>query len=178
MSEDFFEEHDRNVKKRTRIILVCILAVLVIAGGVYAWYWYNGADISDYGDAEILITGLPGGDFTITPYGLLELDCTSVSANGGTRKSSGVNGTGPELETFLAQYGKTTSDFKKIRFICKDDYITVLKNDYLTDDYQIVMAVTQIGKALPSKLQPLRIIIPEGESAKWAYGIMEIDFIE
>jgi hypothetical protein len=165
------------VKKK--LALGGILVVLAVALGIGGWLLFGRTvDISEYGDEPIRITGLTDEDFYVTPKELLALDCVSVTASGGTEKSSGVNGTGPELNTFLAQYGKTTADFTKIRILCKDDYTVVLRGEYLTDDYQIVLAVRKIREPLPEELQPMRLIIPEGESGKWAYGVTEIQFVE
>ena len=134
-------------------------------------------NIPGYGDAPIEISGLKEQDFTVTPNELLNLECVSRTASGATAKAGTVNAYGPLLDTFLEQYHCSMSDFYKIRFICADDYKTVLKNEYLTD-YEVVLAVSCGDEPLPEEQQPLRILIPEAESGMWAYSIVRIEFEE
>ena len=133
------------------------------------------ADISEYVDEEITISGLLDEEFTITPGGLLELECVSRTATGATAKAGTVSATGPLLDTFLAEYGYKASDFDRIRFIAKDAYRTLLRNDYLTD-YDVVMAVSSGKEPLAEDLRPMRLLIPEAESSMWIYGVIRIEF--
>ena len=133
------------------------------------------ADISEYIDEEITVSGLLDEDFTITPGDLLELDCVSRTATGATAKAGTVNATGPLLDTFLAQYGYKASDFDRIRFIAKDAYRTLLRYEYLTD-YDVVMAVSSGKEPLSEDLRPMRLLIPEAESSMWIYGVVRIEF--
>ena len=79
------------------------------------------------------------------------------------------------LDTFLAQYGVSASDFHKIRFLCADEYKVVLRDKYLTD-YEVVLAVAYQDGPLPEEMRPLRLLIPEAESNKWAYAVTRIEF--
>ena len=133
------------------------------------------ADISDYINDEITISGLLDEEFTITPGDLSELECVSRTASGATAKAGTVSATGPLLDTFLKQYGYKASDFDRIRFIAKDAYRTLLRNDYLTD-YDVVMAVSSGKEPLSEDLRPMRLLIPEAESSMWIYGVIRIEF--
>lgn len=133
------------------------------------------ADISNYAQTEIEISGLTDEDFTVTPEELSKLDCVERTATGRSEKAGTVAARGPLLDTFLAQYGCKAADFYKIRFLCADGYKIVLKGEYLTD-YEIVLAVSCGAEPLPEAQRPLRILIPEAESSKWAYSVIRIEF--
>lgn len=133
------------------------------------------ADISAYADTPITISGLTDEEFTITPRELAELDCVSRTATGATAKAGTVSAYGPLLDTFLEQYGCQASDFYKIRFLCADEYKTVLKDEYLTD-YEVVLSIAAGDEPLSETCQPLRLLIPEAESSMWAYSVIRIEF--
>lgn len=154
--------------------VLCALALLVC---LFALGGCGGmADISAYGDIPITISGLTEEEFTVTPNELAELDCVSRTATGATEKAGTVQVVGPLLNTFLAQYDCQASDFERIRFLCKDGYKVVLRDEYLSD-YELVLAVSGNKEALSEDVQPLRLLIPEAESGKWAYGITRIEFV-
>ena len=148
-----------------------LLSLLLTACGVNAE-----KAIEPYASEEIVISGLLEEDFTITPADLLQLECVERTATGRSEKAGTVTAYGPLLETFLAQYGASMADFHKIRFICADDYRAVLKNEYLTDGYEVVLCVSYGSDPLPEDMRPLRLLIPEGESNKWAYAVTRIEF--
>jgi hypothetical protein len=133
------------------------------------------ADISDYGDTPITISGLTDEEFTVTPNDLAQLECVSRTATGATAKAGTVTAYGPLLNTFLAQYDCQMSDFYKIRFLCADDYKAVLKDEYLTD-YEVVLSISAGSEPLSESCQPLRLLIPEAESSMWAYSVIRIEF--
>ena len=135
------------------------------------------ADISEYGDTPIEISGLADENFTITPGELASLECVSRTASGKTAKAGTVNATGPLLDTFLEQYGKSTSDFERIRFIASDHYRVVLKDEYLTE-YEVVLAVSNGNEPLIAEHRPLRILIPDADSSMWEYAVVRIEFVE
>lgn len=149
-------------------VLICVCLLCITACG-------KKADISSYSNEEIIISGLEDEEFSVTPEELMELECVSRTASGRTEKAGTVEAYGPLLDTFLLQYDCKASDFKKIRFLAKDSYKTVLKDDYLTD-YEVVMAVSGGSKPLDESQQPLRILIPEAESGMWTYGVNRIEF--
>ena len=145
------------------LLLLCLTA----CGGT--------ADISAYGDTPITVSGLLEEDFTVTPNELAALECVSRTATGAMAKAGTVKAYGPLLNTFLAQYGVSASDFYKIRFLCADEYKVVLRDEYLTD-YEVVLAVAYQDGPLPEEMRPLRLLIPEAESNKWAYAVTHIEF--
>lgn len=155
-------------KKCTVILSAVLLLLLCACGG-------KTADISAYGNTPITISGVTDEEFTVTPNELAVLDCVSRTATGATAKAGTVNATGPLLDTFLAQYGCKASNFYKIRFLCADSYKVVLKDAYLTD-YEIVLAISSGSEPLAESQRPLRILIPEVESGKWAYSVVRIEF--
>lgn len=152
------------------LILLVSLLLLCSCGSAQA-------DISSYGDTTITISGLTDDEFTVTPNDLMQLECVERTATGATAKAGTVDAYGPLLDTFLIQYGKTTADFKKIRFIASDDYKVVLKGEYLTD-YEVVLAVSNGSEPLAESCRPLRILIPEAESSMWEYAVVRIEFEE
>jgi DMSO/TMAO reductase YedYZ molybdopterin-dependent catalytic subunit len=158
------------MKKKIMAAVAILLSVVCMSG-----CGGKAADISSYGDTPITVSGLLDEDFEITPNELAELDCVSRTATGATAKAGTVSVYGPLLDTFLAQYDCKASDFKKIRFLCADEYKTVLKDEYLTD-YEVVLAISGKNEPLPEDCQPLRLLIPEAESAMWAYSVVRIEF--
>jgi hypothetical protein len=159
------------------IIPSALAALAVIFLTFCAGCGTQGADISEYGDAPIEISGLADEDFTVTPQELAALECVSRSATGATAKAGTVKAVGPLLDTFLAEYGKRTSDFGRIRFIASDGYRVVLRDEYLTD-YEVVLSVSSGKEPLPESERPLRILIPEAESNMWEYACIRIEFVE
>ena len=155
--------------KAASVFLFILAAVMLYSCGT------KNADISAYENAEITISGLKDREFTITPAELSALECVSRSATGATAKAGTVSVTGPLLNTFLAQYDCAATDFFKIRFIAKDGYRTLLRDDYLSD-YEVIMAVSSGSDPLPEESQPLRLLIPEAESNMWIYGVVRIEF--
>ena len=148
--------------------LVCMSGMLTACGK---------ADLSAYGEEPITISGLKDEEFTVTPNELAEMKCVSRTDTGATQKAGTVKAYGPLMSTFVEQYGYTMSDFSKIRFICRDEYKTVLQKEYLTD-YEIVLSVASGSDPLSEKEQPLRILVPEADSYRWAYSVERIEFVK
>ena len=132
-------------------------------------------DISAYGEKQILITGLLEEDFYITPNQLMEMECVSETAKGKTAKAGTVKAYGPTMETFLASYGKTLDEFYSIKLTASDDYKVSLGRA-TWERYDIILSVASGKKALPEYQQPLRIVIPGGDSGNWARMVVKIEF--
>jgi hypothetical protein len=162
---------------RIKRIWLILLAVSVLAGCLCACKARVRADLTVYGETPIEVAGLREEEFIITANDLAKLECVSATTTGRTAKAGTVNAVGPLLVTFLAEYGKTVDDFKKIRFIAADGYRTVLKGEYLTD-YDQILSVASGNEPLPALEQPLRLVIPDAESSMWVYGVIRIEFVE
>ncbi len=151
------------------------LAVLMALMLLFTFCACGQADIAAYENEAITIHGLQEEDFTVTPAELMAMKCVSRQDTGATAKAGTVRAYGPLLTTFLEHYGYSLEQIDRVRFYCKDEYKVVLKDEYLTD-YEIILSVASGSKALGEKEQPLRILVPEAESSKWAYGITDIEF--
>ena len=153
-------------------VIVCVLALICTLAACGS----TNADMSEYGDTPIVISGLTDEEFVITPRELAEFECVSRTASGKTAKAGTVNATGPLLDTFLAQYGTCMSDFERIRFIASDNYRVVLKDEYLAE-YEVVLAISNGNKPLIEAHRPLRILIPDADSSMWEYAVVRIEFV-
>jgi len=133
------------------------------------------ADISAYGDTEIVISGLLEEDFTVTPYELAAMECTSLTVTGTTQKAGTVSVVGPTLETFLAAYGKSVSEFKRIRFYGSDDYYKGFLPEAL-EKYEFVLGVANGKNPLGETEQPVHLVVSGGESNSWVRMVVRIEF--
>ena len=159
-------------RKKTLQVLVFMLLIVCVPGLFTAC---GTADLSAYGEEPITISGLKESDFTVTPAELAEMDCVKRSDTGRSEKAGTVKAYGPLLSTFVGKYGYEMADFSKVRFICKDQYKVVLQDEYLTD-YEIVLSVASGSDPLAEAERPLRILIPEADSYRWAYSVERIEF--
>ncbi len=132
--------------------------------------------IAAYAEQEILITGLKETDFSVTISELSKLPLTTLSATGATQKAGTVCVTGVTMEDFLAYYGVLPEAVQKVRFWCKDGYKVFLKQKTLTE-YDILLGIAEQDGPLEEKRQPLRVLIPGEDSGKWAYAVIQIDFV-
>lgn len=133
------------------------------------------ANISEYENEKIQITGLLEEDFYITPAELAEMKCTEAVAHGKTAKAGTVQAYGPTLATFLAEYGKAVEEFYSVKFTAKDDYTVTLGRQTLEND-DVILAISRGSKPLYEDQQPLRILIPNADSGKWTYMVNQIEF--
>ena len=154
--------------KRKAAWCVVLLAVLLLTG--------CGADISAYGDRQIRVSGLLEEDFYVTPNELSRLKCVSETATGATAKAGTVTGWGPTLDTFLGSYGREKSEFKCIRFTASDGYEVVL-GPVTWDRRTVILSVANGTEPLEEYQQPLRLVIPGGNSGNWARMVTEMVFV-
>jgi hypothetical protein len=183
--QDDFEAWVKRVDRRRRLVwLVLATAALLIIGSTGSFIAYDTlrvADISAYAQTGISVSGLADEDFIVTP-GMLsdhKVTQTAAAASGkgaqGESKAGTVNAYGPTLETFLAGYGHTISDFRTITFYCKDGYTTVLRPSRMESD-EVIMSFASGKEPLPPYQWPLRLVIPAEDTGKWCFGILRIEF--
>lgn len=171
MQTEMFRERKVFRARRRAGMLASLMALILL----FSLCACGKADIAAYENETITVHGLKEEDFTVTPADLMAMKCVSRQDTGATAKAGTVKAYGPLLTTFLEHYGTSLEQVDRVRFFCKDDYKIVLKDEYLTD-YEIILSVASGSEALGEKEQPLRILVPEAESSKWAYGITNIEF--
>ena len=171
----------QGTKRRALALVVSVFIIALVGAGGFALYDYlRPPDFSSYADTGISISGIEEADFIVTPQELSELECVEVSATGQGRGPQGessvgtVTAYGPTLNTFLAQYGLSQTDFSRIVFECKDGYTVVLARDALESEVILTLSVDK--DELAASHQPLRLVIPDESSGQWAYGILRIEF--
>ena len=170
-----------------RLVCVCLSVFAVIAlcfACYFAWEFLRDPDIGGYADKSIELVGLDadgsGEVYSITPSLLSKLKCEQLSVKGvgmgagGASKAGVVGVYGPELNTLLGHFDHSTSDFRKIKFYCKDGYKVIIRGETL--GYKIYLSIASGKNALYDKQQPLRVVIPDEQSGKWAYGVTKIEF--
>ena len=175
----------RRRKRITAGVVALVMIACVIGFAAYRiWDELRPVDFFSYADTPITIVGLTEEEFTITPQDLSEMDCIRMTASGtgsgrgvgGASKAGYVAAYGPLLEDFLNQYGYTQTDFRRIKVYCSDGYTVVLRGETL--EYDIVMSIASGKDSLYDVQKPLRFVIPDEQSGKWAYGITKIEFKE
>ena len=157
--------------RKQTVVMAALMALMLL----FTFCACGQADIAAYENETITIHGLQEEDFTVTPAELMAMKCVSRQDTGATAKAGTVKAYGPLLTTFLEHYGYSLEQIDRVRFYCKDEYKVVLKDEYL-NDYDIILSVASGSEALGEKERPLRILVPEAESSKWAYGITDIEF--
>jgi hypothetical protein len=173
-------------RKLTTLIAAVVIVVVVCVAGYFIWDTVREPDIAEYSDVAVQVVGLTDASgnavdgATLTAAEIYSLDCERISATNTSDKAgqgSSVEktayGFGATMEAWLAQYGHTLTDYKRIIVHCKDGYETaILPGDTLTGEVYISIAK---GKdALPEDMQPMRLIMPEMPPSQWVYGIDKI----
>jgi hypothetical protein len=138
-------------------------------------------DLTGYGDEPITLIGVQteaGGTHTIklTIDELQELDCITMKTESTSDKIGQVSATGPLLDTVLEVYGASSKDYKKIIITAIDGYEIVLNQPFISEN-KIILAFGINGEPLGDDEAPLRLIIPESDSAYWIRMIKSIEFI-
>ena len=170
------------LKKRLALIIASIVAlVLLSVATLYVYELIRDPDFYSYADEQITLSGLQDDtDITITPSELYKFYCQEITVTGtgmgsyGESKAGTVSAFGPTLKTFLQAFGCEPADFRRIKFTCKDGYDVIIRGETLT--YDIYLSFASGKDALFEVQQPLRIVIPDETSGKWAYGVTRIDF--
>lgn len=161
-------------KKMTLLALILILVLYAAACGKES----TPAGAPGPNDGEkIVVHGLQEQDFEITLADLKELPTITKYAE--AARSNGeivkVEATGPLLDTFLQQYGKTQKDFSRVRFTAKDKYSIAVPSDVLANR-QIILSYINDGEPLVDEMQPVRVVIPGERAMYWVMNMIRIDF--
>lgn len=159
------------MKKSRLIFILAALAALLLLGGCGT----DDIDISPYQDASLSLDA-SGQTHTVTIADLKAMDCVTVKTHSTSDKIGEVRATGPLLETVLQQYGLSQKECKKIKIYGKDDYDITLSAKFLGEN-DIIMAFGIDGEPLDEESAPLRIIIPESDSAYWIRMVTKIEII-
>ncbi|MFA5383943.1 MAG: molybdopterin-dependent oxidoreductase [Eubacteriales bacterium] len=158
------------------LLLQVVLILLVIATACNRAGSTTGA-ASPFSGEKIVVHGLKDQDFEITQDDLRKLK--AVTRHGEATRTNGekisVDATGPLLDTFLHQYGKSQKDFSRIRFTARDKYSIAVPHDIL-ENRQIILSYINDGKPLKDDCQPVRIVIPGERSMYWVREMIRMDF--
>ena len=183
LMEDPYDKDVRARKRRWKLPLIVAICVAVVAvAGFFVWQSVRPADISAYAQEEIEMVGIGSEPIMVTVQELADMDCVSMTLSGegkgenGESKAGIVEANGPTLETFLAQYDLKPTDFGRIGVYCNDGYTTYLNSSALENE--VILSIAQGKDPLEEKRRPLRIIVPEGETGSWAYGVTKLEFME
>ena len=159
-------------QKKGLLLLIAALALLFLAGcGV------DEIDVSAYEDQKIELAGLDDGTEWVTIGELKALDCITKKTHSTSDKIGEVRATGPLLETLLQAHGASQTDFSKIRIYGRDDYDISLSEKVLEED-DVILAFGIDGKPLDAECAPVRVIIPESDSAYWIRMVEKLEFIK
>ncbi|MDD6310771.1 MAG: molybdopterin-dependent oxidoreductase [Firmicutes bacterium] len=132
-------------------------------------------DISPYADETLTITGVQDEDIVLTIADLKAMDCETIKTHSTSDKIGDVKVTGPTLETVLAQYGASLADYHSAHFYGRDNYDIVLYDDYLAE-HDLYLTFGESGEPWDEESAPLRVIIPESDSAYWIRMLEKIEF--
>ncbi|MCL2299592.1 MAG: FMN-binding protein [Firmicutes bacterium] len=151
-------------------ILAAVADAITQAGGDPKDYGF--VSVGEKADAsEIVVTGLPGGDFTLTgaqlkgDYELTELDAYSINSMG-TEKLRHAKGV--LLETILQRRGASQADYASALAASGDGYSIALPGEVLRTR-QILIAFELEGETIAP-----RLVIPEERAMYWVKSVRSI----
>lgn len=159
-------------KRRSIFILAVLAAVLLLCS-----CGTDDIDISGYQDAKLILTGLSAEEETVTIADLKALACITKKTRSTSDKIGEVRATGPLLETLLEGYGASQTDYSKIKIYGQDSYDITLSKKFLAEN-EIILAFGIDGEPLDPEAAPLRVIIPESDSAYWIRMVTKIEFVK
>ena len=154
--------------------IAALLLILAMASLCMTGCGTDDIDISGYADETITLTGITDDDITLTIADLKEMDCVTVKTESTSDKIGQVRATGPTLDTVLAQFGMSQADVDKIRIYGKDQYDVKFGREVL-DDNDVILAFGIDGEPLGEEDAPVRIIIPQSDSAYWVRMVEKIE---
>lgn len=159
------------IKKVAVIWVLVLFSILLLSCGV------DDIDTGSFKDDEIILSGLFENDKAITVEDLTELKCTTKKTQSTSDKIGTVKATGPLLETLVESYGCNLEDFSKVIIYGEDDYDIKLNKDFLKEN-QVILAFGIDGEPIGEDARPVRIIIPESDSAYWVRMVNKLEFIK
>lgn len=159
-------------QKKTVFILAAVFLIFCLTG-----CGTDEIDISAYDDQTIALVGLDDGTESVTIAELKAMDCITKKTHSTSDKIGEVRATGPLLETLLKNHGASQKDYSKIRIYGKDDYDISLSEKVLEEN-DVILAFGIDGQPLDAENAPVRIIIPESDSAFWIRMVEKIEFIK
>ena len=174
------KKSDHRIKKQLILVMfgLMILAATFGCGN-------PAIDLTDYGTETITLIGLDDDidadedkiqRITLTISELQSMDCVTVKTNSTSDKIGNVKATGPLLETVTNVYGETLSNFSKLIITATDGYEIVLNQPFISEN-KLILAFGIDGQPLGEDEAPLRLIVPESDSAYWIRMIESIEFI-
>lgn len=154
-----------------------VIFVLVLFSVLLASCEADDIDISSFKDQTITLVGLSENDETISVSELKELECVTKETESTSDKIGTVKATGPLLTTVAEKFGVNLSDFSKVIIYGEDDYDIKLKNDFLEEN-KVILAFGIDGEPVEENSRPVRLIIPESDSAYWVRMVQKIEFVK
>lgn len=155
--------------KRFIVLFITVILLCMCACGT------DDIDISEYSDAEIVFEGISDEPVHITVKQLKSMDCHTVKTKSTSDKIGVVKATGVWLSDILSEYELEQADFSCITVYGTDEYSAPLYNDFLKEN-RIMLAFGIDGQPLDEDSAPVRIIIPESDSAYWTRMVNRIKF--
>lgn len=156
------------------LLIPAILALLTACGN-------PDIDISAYAGETVAIHGLPEeiapeGTVAMTVEELASLNMVTVKTQSTSDKIGVVRATGPLLDTLLKKLGVNVTDYRKILLTARDGYEVPLYTDFLMEN-KVILAIGVDGQPLSGDETPLRIIIPDSDSAYWIRMVTDITLV-
>ena len=155
--------------KKIVILLVTAMLLYMCSCGT------DDIDISGYSDAEIALEGISDETAAVTVKQLKAMDCHTIKTESTSDKIGVVKATGVWLSDVLSEYGLEQGDFSRITIYGTDEYSAPLYKDLLKEN-RIMLAFGIDGQPLDEDSAPVRIIIPESDSAYWTRMVNRIKF--
>ena len=155
--------------KKIVILLVTAMLLYMCSCGT------DDIDISGYSDAEIALEGISDETAAVTVKQLKAMDCHTIKTESTSDKIGVVKATGVWLSDVLSEYGLEEGHFSPITINGTDEYSAPLYKDFLKEN-RIMLAFGIDGQPLDEDSAPVRIIIPESDSAYWTRMVNRIKF--
>lgn len=155
--------------KRFIVLFITVILLYMCSCGT------DDIDISGYSDAEIALEGISDETAAVTVKQLKAMDCHTIKTESTSDKIGVVKATGVWLSDVLSEYGLEQGDFSRITIYGTDEYSAPLYKDFLKEN-RIMLAFGIDGQPLDEDSAPVRIIIPESDSAYWTRMVNRIKF--